>query len=91
VINTALGGVIAGDDLIAALKSGRVAAAGLDVFEGEPKPNPGYAALKNIFLLPHIGTATVESRTLMEMVALDNIAAVLAGKPAPSLVAAQTA
>jgi len=74
-------------DLIAALKSGRVAAAGLDVFEGEPKLNPGYTGLKNTFLLPHIGSATVESRTLMGMVALD---AVLTGKPAPSLVAVQT-
>jgi len=87
VINTARGGFIVDDDLIAALKSGRVAAAGLDVFEGEPKLNPGYAGLKNTFLLPHIGSATVESRTLMGMVALDNIEAVLTGKPAPSLVA----
>jgi lactate dehydrogenase-like 2-hydroxyacid dehydrogenase len=90
VINTARGGLIVDDDLIAALKSGRVAAAGLDVFEGEPKLNPGYAGLINTFLLPHIGAATVESRTLMGMVALDNIDAVLTGKPAPSLVAAQT-
>src|SRR4051794_2043257 len=86
VINTARGGLIVDDDLIAALKSGRVAAAGLDVFEGEPRLNPGYAALRNTFLLPHIGSATVESRTLMGMVALDNIQAVLTGKPAPSLV-----
>jgi lactate dehydrogenase-like 2-hydroxyacid dehydrogenase len=90
VINTARGGLIVDDDLIAALKSGRVAAAGLDVFEGEPKLNPGYVELKNTFLLPHIGSATVESRTLMGMVALDNIDAVLTGKPAPSLVGVQT-
>jgi lactate dehydrogenase-like 2-hydroxyacid dehydrogenase len=90
VINTARGGLIVDDDLIAALKSGRVAAAGLDVFEGEPKLNPGYVGLKNTFLLPHIGSATVETRTLMGMVALDNIDAVLTGKPAPSLVAVQT-
>jgi lactate dehydrogenase-like 2-hydroxyacid dehydrogenase len=88
VINTARGGLILDDDLIAALKSGRVAAAGLDVFEGEPKLNPGYVGLKNTFLLPHIGSATVEARTLMGMIALDNIVAVLTGKPAPSLVAA---
>lgn len=90
VINTARGGLIADDDLITALKSGRVAAAGLDVFEGESKLNPGYVELKNTFLLPHIGSATVESRTLMGMIALDNIDAVLTGKPAPSLVTAQT-
>lgn len=86
VINTARGGLIVDDDLIAALKSGRVAAAGLDVFEGEPNLNPGYLGLRNTFLLPHIGSATVESRTLMGMVALDNIHAVLTGKSAPSLV-----
>jgi lactate dehydrogenase-like 2-hydroxyacid dehydrogenase len=90
VVNTARGGLVVDDDLIAALQSGRVAAAGLDVFEGEPKLNPSYARLKNTFLLPHIGSATVESRTQMGIVALDNIEAVLTGKPAPSLVAVQT-
>ena len=85
IVNTARGGLIEDDDLIEALKSGRVAAAGLDVYEGEPKLNPGYVELKNTFLLPHIGTATIESRTNMGMVALDNIDAVLNGTPAPSL------
>jgi lactate dehydrogenase-like 2-hydroxyacid dehydrogenase len=86
LINTARGGLVADEDLIAALKSGRVAAAGLDVFEGEPKLHPGYVALKNTFLLPHMGSATVETRLAMGMVVLDNIDAVLRGKPAPSLV-----
>ncbi|MGC1969682.1 MAG: D-glycerate dehydrogenase, partial [Candidatus Acidiferrales bacterium] len=54
VVNTARGGLVADDDLIAALKSGRIAAAGLDVFEGEPKLNQEYVSLKNTFLLPHI-------------------------------------
>src|SRR6201989_3102620 len=85
VVNTARGGLIVDDDLIAALKSGHLAAAGLDVFEGEPKLNPNYVELKNVFLLPHIGSATMESRTNMGMVALDNIDAVLTGGPAPSL------
>ena len=85
IVNTARGGLIKDDDLIEALKSGRVAAAGLDVYEGEPKLNPGYVELKNTFLLPHIGTATIDSRTKMGMVALDNIDAVLNGTPAPSL------
>lgn len=85
VVNTARGGLIKDDALIEALRSGRVAAAGLDVYEGEPKLNPGYVELKNTFLLPHIGTATIESRTNMGMVALDNIDAVLNGTPAPSL------
>ena len=86
LINAARGGMVVDEDLIVALKSGRVAAAGLDVFEGEPKLHPGYVALKNTFLLPHMGSATVETRLAMGMLALDNIDAVLDGKPAPSLV-----
>jgi len=86
VVNTARGGLVADDDLIAALKSGRIAAAGLDVFEGEPKLNPEYVSLKNAFLLPHIGSATVETRTAMGMLAMDNIDAVLNGRPAPTLI-----
>ncbi|MGO9841605.1 MAG: 2-hydroxyacid dehydrogenase [Candidatus Acidiferrales bacterium] len=87
VVNTARGGLVVDEDLIAALKSGQIAAAGLDVFEGEPKLHPAYLDLKNAFLLPHIGSATVETRTAMGMLALDNIDAVLDGKLAPSLVA----
>jgi lactate dehydrogenase-like 2-hydroxyacid dehydrogenase len=86
VVNTARGGLVVDDDLIAALKSGRVAAAGLDVFEDEPKLHPGYISLKNTFLLPHIGSATIETRTAMGMLALDNVEAVLNGRPAPTLV-----
>jgi lactate dehydrogenase-like 2-hydroxyacid dehydrogenase len=78
--------MVVDEDLIAALNSGQVAAVGLDTYEGEPRPNPGYLSLKNTFLLPHIGAATIETRTAMGMLALDNIAAVLGGKPAPSLV-----
>jgi lactate dehydrogenase-like 2-hydroxyacid dehydrogenase len=89
VVNTARGGLVADDDLIAALKSGRIAAAGLDVYEGEPKINPEYVTLKNTFLLPHIGSATIETRTAMGMLALDNVQAVLNGKPAPTLVPGQ--
>jgi lactate dehydrogenase-like 2-hydroxyacid dehydrogenase len=86
VVNTARGGLVAYDDLIGALKSGRVAAAGLDVFEGEPRLHPEYISLKNTFLLPHIGSATIETRTAMGMLALDNVDAVLNGRPAPTLV-----
>ena len=84
VVNTARGGLVVDDDLIAALKIGRIAAAGLDVFEGEPKLHPDYVSLKNTFLLPHIGSATVETRTAMGMLALDNVDAVLNGRPAPT-------
>jgi lactate dehydrogenase-like 2-hydroxyacid dehydrogenase len=86
VVNTARGALVVDDDLIAALKSGRVAAAGLDVFEGEPKLHPEYALLKNTFLLPHIGSATIETRTAMGMLALDNVDAVLNGVSAPTIV-----
>ena len=86
VVNTARGGLVVDDDLITALKSGRVAAAGLDVFEGEPKLHPEYISLKNTFLLPHIGSATIETRTAMGMLALDNVDAVLNGRPTPTLV-----
>src|SRR5271156_6453424 len=86
IVNTARGGLVVDDDLIAALKSGRLAAAGLDVFEGEPKLHPGYISLKNAFLLPHIGSATIETRTAMGMLALDNVDAVLNGRSAPTLV-----
>ena len=86
VVNAARGGLVVDDDLIAALKSGRIAAAGLDVFEGEPKLNPEYVSLKNTFLLPHIGSATIETRTTMGMLVLDNVEAVLNGRPAPTLV-----
>jgi lactate dehydrogenase-like 2-hydroxyacid dehydrogenase len=86
VVNTARGGLVVDADLIAALKSGRVAAAGLDVFEGEPKLHAEYVSLKNTFLLPHIGSATIETRTAMGMLALDNVDAALNGRPAPTLV-----
>src|SRR6266705_5824758 len=86
VVNTSRGGLVVDDDLITALKSGRVAAAGLDVFEGEPKLHPEYVSLKNTFLLPHIGSATIETRTAMGMLALDNVVTVLNGRPAPTLV-----
>jgi lactate dehydrogenase-like 2-hydroxyacid dehydrogenase len=86
LINTARGGMVVDEDLIAALTSGRVAAAGLDVFEDEPQLYPGYVAFKNTFLLPHMGSATVETRLAMAVLVLDNIDAVLDGKPAPSLV-----
>jgi len=86
IVNTARGGLVDDDALISALKSGHIAAAGLDVFDGEPHVNPGYLDLKNVFLLPHFGSATVETRTHMGMLCLDNIDAFLNGLPAPSLV-----
>lgn len=80
VVNTARGGVIKDDDLIAALGSGRLAAAGLDVFDGEPDLHPGYRSLPNTFLLPHLGSATCETRAAMGFRALDNLDAFFAGR-----------
>jgi lactate dehydrogenase-like 2-hydroxyacid dehydrogenase len=83
VVNTARGDLINDEDLIAALKSGRIAAAGLDVYKGEPNMHEGYYGLDNAFLLPHLGSATVEARDDTGYVALDNIDAVLAGREPP--------
>jgi lactate dehydrogenase-like 2-hydroxyacid dehydrogenase len=87
VINTARGDLVRDADLIAALKDGRVAYAGLDVFEGEPKLNPGYLALPNVMLLPHMGSSALEARIQMGMEALDNIDAYFGGSPLPFPVA----
>ena len=70
------------DALIAALKSGKLRAAGLDVYEGEPNIHPEYRNLQNIFMLPHVGSGTVETRNAMGFCAADNVDAVLTGKPA---------
>lgn len=86
VANTARGPVLVDDALIDALKSGKVFAAGLDVFTGEPKLDPRYLDLPNVFLLPHIGSATVETRNDMGFRCLDNLAAHFAGRPLPSRV-----
>lgn len=81
LVNTARGTLVDDDALIAALGTGQIAAAGLDVFTGEPAIDPRYRSLPNVFPLPHLGSATIETRTAMGMRALDNLAAVLGGKP----------
>lgn len=83
VVNTARGDMVEDAALIAALTSGKLRAAGLDVFAGEPNLDPAYLALPNAYLLPHLGSATIETRDRMGFMALDNIDAVLAGRPAP--------
>ncbi|MFT5506814.1 MAG: lactate dehydrogenase-like 2-hydroxyacid dehydrogenase [Gammaproteobacteria bacterium] len=81
VVNTSRGGVVDDDALIAALKSGEIAAAGLDVYNGEPDNiHPGYASLDNTFLLPHIGSATQETRNAMGYRAIDNLMAIFNGQ-----------
>ena len=80
IVNTARGALVDDDALIAALKSGKIAAAGLDVFNDEPNIDPRYAELDNTFLLPHIGSATEETRIAMGERALGNMDAFFAGR-----------
>ncbi len=81
VVNSARGGIVDDEALIAALASGKVAAAGLDVFNNEPDIHPAYRELENTFLLPHVGSATRETRDAMGFRALDNLDAIAAGRP----------
>lgn len=80
VVNTARGAIVDDEALIAALRAGRLFAAGLDVFNNEPRIHPGYRELENTFLLPHIGSATRETRDAMGFRALDNLDAIMAGR-----------
>lgn len=87
LVNTARGALVDDAALIAGLKAGRPWAAGLDVFNDEPAIHPGYRDLPNVFLLPHIGSATFETRDAMGFRALDNLDAFFAGRePADRLV-----
>ncbi len=86
VVNAARGTLIDDDALIAALQSGQVAAAGLDVYNNEPRVAAGLLALENVVLLPHLGSATVETRDAMGHLVLDGIDAVLAGRKPGNLV-----
>ena len=86
VANAARGTLIDDAALIDALRTGQVGFAGLDVFDGEPKLNPGYLELQNVVLLPHLGSATTETRDAMGNIVLDGIDAVLAGREPRNLV-----
>ena len=80
VVNASRGVVVDDDALIAALNSGKLTAAGLDVYNNEPDIHPEYRQLSNVFLMPHIGSATKETRDAMGFRAIDNLDAVFAGK-----------
>lgn len=84
LINTARGPIIDEAALADALKTGTIAGAGLDVYEQEPTIHPELAGMRQVILLPHLGSATVHARVQMGLVCLENIQAVLDGHPAPN-------
>jgi len=77
VVNTGRGPSVDDEALIAALRSGHIRAAGLDVYDGEPRVNPGYLTLENVTLLPHLGSATIETRAAMGARCIENLEALL--------------
>jgi lactate dehydrogenase-like 2-hydroxyacid dehydrogenase len=83
LVNTARGALLDDEAVLAALSDRRLFAAGLDVYAGEPDLHPGYRSQRNCFLLPHLGSATVETRDAMGFRCLDNLDAIFAGRPAP--------
>ncbi len=85
LINSTRGGVVDDTALIRALKGGTIRAAGLDVFESEPRLNPEFLALKNVVLAPHIGSSTEATRSAMAMTAAQNAVAALTGGTPPNL------
>lgn len=80
IVNTSRGEIVEEKALIKLLKQNKIFAAGFDVYENEPIVNPVLRTLKNVFLLPHIGSATVETRSAMALLAANNIISVLKGK-----------
>jgi lactate dehydrogenase-like 2-hydroxyacid dehydrogenase len=81
LVNTARGGIVDTDALVRALTEGRLAGAALDVFEDEPDVDPRLLALPQVVLTPHLGSAGARTRSAMCGLAVDNVAAVLAGRP----------
>ena len=86
LINSTRGGVVDDAALVAALKAGSIRGAGLDVFENEPRLNPGFLELDNVVLAPHVGSSTEATRRAMAMTAAQNAVAVLTGATPPNLV-----
>lgn len=86
LINTARGPIVDEKALVKALQAGTIAGAGLDVFENEPAVEPELLAMENIVLLPHIASASLQTRTLMATMASDNLVAHAQGKRPPNIV-----
>ncbi|MCG5478465.1 2-hydroxyacid dehydrogenase [Sinorhizobium alkalisoli] len=87
LINTARGDVVDHDALIEALEAGKIAGAGLDVYDGEPDVPPALMCMENVVLLPHLGSATEETRADMGMRAVENLTAFFERRPVPDKVA----
>jgi glyoxylate reductase len=86
LINTARGAIVDEAALVRALKGKKIAGAGLDVFEHEPKVSPELKTMKNVVIVPHLGSATIEVREEMAGIVVDNILALLEGRKPPNIV-----
>ncbi|HSF91070.1 MAG TPA: NAD(P)-dependent oxidoreductase, partial [Paracoccaceae bacterium] len=86
LINIARGDIVDETALVRALQDKTIAGAGLDVYEHEPKVAPALLAMENVTLLPHLGTAALEIREAMGLMAVENLRAFFDGKPLPNLV-----
>lgn len=84
IINTARGEIIREGDLVKALEERKIAGAGLDVFEHEPKIHPGLLKMDNVVILPHIGSASMETRTKMGLIAAENLISFFKGQLPPN-------
>ena len=84
IINTARGEVINEEALVEALQAKKIAGAGLDVFEKEPEIHPALTKMENVVILPHIGSASMETRTKMGLMAVENLIVGLRGEVPPN-------
>jgi glyoxylate reductase len=86
LINTARGAIVHEVALVEALKTGKIAGAGLDVFENEPEIHPGLLELENAVIVPHIASASLDTRNAMATMAAENIISVFKGERPPNVV-----